>query len=666
MNKTTPKLPGTGMRILSFVPVVNCFVMIYLGISYADKLTLILGGAYFLISLIFPDVSPLIWLVVVIHYIIFYRQIKKKMMEDRKVPSENITVKQIKNTLPEKQSFSDITITGEVENKQTIPEKGSSATIPFTVSVTYHNPHEEFFEDIKKYADKKGAETIFVPFMSYWPSYRSMSGPQRKWYFYWRSEIRKKNYLDTDLSYIFIYIYELLNGVGYQTPDEGYTLLLEIWEAYREAFPKLNNYLYDWSFDFAYLNGIEPSFANYESSFHKGSFVTDTIIEQHRQDVPLKLSFEMVDALCDYSIKGSKFYQSGYHEVMKEAIPRIVSLADAFLRKKSQQGLLETFGPEQAVTKERYLYRSALCPQANQTISVTVKEYSSAPQLRNYVNQLVRFGENTLREIYGTKGRLRGIEIDDEIGKLITSFLKKEYGLIAIEANKETKPAKLELDFENIDDLRKQSDAVRSILQVEDVASEELVVPTKKMLLTEVEEVNAIYKALSENERAFLKKLYESDYEAELAPVDTQTISAINRLADRYLQNDLISIEGDRIIIEDDFRDEIDFLFKNPPEIEVVIENQADFDKTLLPEKLQEFVAELLPEQRQSLIAVLTLKEPEIELERIAEEAMTMPELLIDDINALAINLLGDIIIETQLEVVAEYAVILKKSLRGE
>ena len=66
------------------------------------------------------------------------------------------------------------------------------------------------------------------------------------------------------------------------------------------------------------------------------------------------------------------------------------------------------------------------------------------------------------------------------------------------------------------------------------------------------------------------------------------------------------------------------------------------------------------------MIAVLTLKEPEIELERIADEAMTLPELLIDDINALAINLLGDIIIETQLEVVAEYAVILKKSLRGE
>jgi hypothetical protein len=45
---------------------------------------------------------------------------------------------------------------------------------------------------------------------------------------------------------------------------------------------------------------------------------------------------------------------------------------------------------------------------------------------------------------------------------------------------------------------------------------------------------------------------------------------------------------------------------------------------------------------------------------------MTMPELLIDDINALAINSLGDIMIEAQFELVDEYAVILKKSLRGE
>jgi hypothetical protein len=105
-------------------------------------------------------------------------------------------------------------------------------------------------------------------------------------------------------------------------------------------------------------------------------------------------------------------------------------------------------------------------------------------------------------------------------------------------------------------------------------------------------------------------------------------------------------------------------VFKNPPEIEA--EKQTDFDNTQLPENFQEFVAQLLPEQRQSLIAILTLAEPQNELKRIADEAMTMPELLIDDINALAINSLGDIMIEAQFELVDEYAVILKKSLRGE
>jgi hypothetical protein len=661
MNLKDKKLPGIAMRILSFVPVINCFIIIYLGMNYAEKFTFILGIAYFLISAIFPDISPIIWLICVIHYIIFYNQLKKKIAEAKKIPTNNSAAKTQQSNLNNRQSFSDVTISGTSENRQMIPQKGSE-TIP--LSVSFQNPRDNFFEEMKSLADREGDEAPFVPFMSYWPTYKSMSDAQSKWYFYWRSQIRKKNYLKTDLSYIFIYVYELLNGIGYQTPAEGYTLLIEIWQAYREDFPKLNTYLYDWSFDFAYLNDIDLESANYENALHKPSYVTDVIIGQHLDDVPLKLTLEMIDTLCDYSITGSKFYQSGHHEVIKEAIPRIVSLADALSRKKSQKGLLESYGPEQTVTRELYLFRSALCPKANQTIKVTVLEYSSAPQLRNYINQLVRFGENSLREIYQAKGRLRGIEMDEETGNLIAAFLKKEYGLSENKESGPTKAAPLELDFENIDDLRRQSDVVRSILHVEDTPGVIADVPKEKDLLTEVDEMIVIYKALSEDERAFLQKLYENHYESEFEAADNQRISSINRLADRYLQNDLISIEGSLIIIEDDFRDEIDHVFKNPPEIEA--EKQTDFDNTQLPENFQEFVAQLLPEQRQSLIAILTLAEPQNELKRIADEAMTMPELLIDDINALAINSLGDIMIEAQFELVDEYAVILKKSLRGE
>ena len=53
-------------------------------------------------------------------------------------------------------------------------------------------------------------------FMHYWPTYRDMNNMQR-WYFYWRTQARKGNYLPTDLSYTFVHVYEILNLVEMQT-----------------------------------------------------------------------------------------------------------------------------------------------------------------------------------------------------------------------------------------------------------------------------------------------------------------------------------------------------------------------------------------------------------------------------------------------------------------
>ena len=54
------------------------------------------------------------------------------------------------------------------------------------------------------------------------------------------------------------------------------------------------------------------------------------------------------------------------------------------------------------------------------------------------------------------------------------------------------------------------------------------------------------------------------------------------------------------------------------------------------------------------------------ELEKIAEEALTMPQILLDDINAAAMQYLGDILIDTAEEsphILDEYAPALKKSI---
>ena len=106
-----------------------------------------------------------------------------------------------------------------------------------------HNPYTKFFTDMERNASREGKNTAFVPFMSYWPTYDSMNKAQQAWYFYWRSQIRQGNYVDTDLSYIFVSIYELLNGIGWRDPQEGYQKLMQLWAAYRKKFPSLDHYL---------------------------------------------------------------------------------------------------------------------------------------------------------------------------------------------------------------------------------------------------------------------------------------------------------------------------------------------------------------------------------------------------------------------------------------
>lgn len=127
------------------------------------------------------------------------------------------------------------------------------------INTEYSSDHscKIFLDDMKKYADRVGEKADFTPFEKYWPIYKDMNQQQMAWYFYWRTEVRNGRYPDTSLSYIYVYIYELLNGCGWNDAQDGYNQLLTLWTSYRERFPILDNILSDWIYCFAYVNNLE-------------------------------------------------------------------------------------------------------------------------------------------------------------------------------------------------------------------------------------------------------------------------------------------------------------------------------------------------------------------------------------------------------------------------
>ena len=268
--------------------------------------------------------------------------------------------------------FSDVVVSGGEEKKQAIPVRSAPAQtsnkltsseiavtittklttddedldVDFDTSYSDYTYNGKFIKDMQKYKDKAGNEVPFVPFMQYWPTYDSMDRHQKAWYFYWRNEVRNNRYPDTDLSYIFVHIYELLSGCGWNTADDGYAQLMKLWQSYSDRFPKLDSYLYDWTYDFALLHNLDY-LAPEKADIHVPSQLAlrDLLIDKHSENKPLKLPFALIDALCDYSIIGSKFYKDGNQLLMHEAIPRVVALADAALLKKKGKGILAAYGP---------------------------------------------------------------------------------------------------------------------------------------------------------------------------------------------------------------------------------------------------------------------------------------------------------------------------------
>ena len=571
--------------------------------------------------------------------------------------------------------FSDVDISGEEERTQPIPQmnfepvKKEEHTAPndnFEIHFDYESLYQpaDFVKDMKQFEHKEGKKAEFVPFMQYYPTYSSMDKQQKEWYFYWRSQIRKGIYLDTDLSYIFVHIYELLSGYGMSNADDGYKQLLELWENYRKEYPKLDGYLFEWMFDFCQLYNLDYKMPEWtDLSLPYQTEIKNVIISKHSGEIPLKLTFALIDSLCDYSLVRSKFYNDGHQMLMNEAIPRVVALADAALYKKEGKGILDKYGPNRPRKQTYYAFRGANCKNSNQRVDITVKDYINSAKLRAYINELVRYAENVLRELYNCRGRLRGVSLDDETAKLVKAFLYKEYSPIKHESVPEKK-TEINLNFDNIKELRTQSDTVRDALEVEETSSE------TKELLTDLKEAKEIFIAMPQYCRNLIDELQKHSWEIDYNSSCQASIDIINGLSGKLLACDLLVVEGNHLILEDDYRDEFDYLYEHLEEIETAKPNataDSTFDLTLLSEEMRELFETFSPYQEEIICVILSRTDVKNRMDKIAEAQMSMPEILVDEINDIASQYIGDILIDTfgdETCILEQYEDELKKAVK--
>ncbi len=160
------------------------------------------------------------------------------------------------------------------------------------------------------------------------PMYASMSNSQLRTYFTWRTDVRRGVYRETDKSYVILYVYELLNKIGVHSSDEAFSKLLALWENMKSA-KYLDDVLPRWLKDFYAYNNISGEFPNIESKDENSA--RKSAVEISMGNFKDKLDF--LAGNSSYNIKESAFYSEKTADIINGALEMVLSELSEYCKK---------------------------------------------------------------------------------------------------------------------------------------------------------------------------------------------------------------------------------------------------------------------------------------------------------------------------------------------
>lgn len=95
-------------------------------------------------------------------------------------------------------------------------------------------------------------------FKSYFPTYNAMSDRQLRGYFTWRAQVRRGTVEETSTSFAFLYLYELICGIGVDDPLDSFNKIKAFWDVYRAFEPGIDRFARVWLQDYAVFHGLDP------------------------------------------------------------------------------------------------------------------------------------------------------------------------------------------------------------------------------------------------------------------------------------------------------------------------------------------------------------------------------------------------------------------------
>lgn len=547
-----------------------------------------------------------------------------------------------------------------------VPERPAEDQRPpgspqLVVGVAFETHHGRFVQQARRRADRRGPEAPHVRFQTYWSTYDDMDRAQEAWYFYWRDQVRRGRMLPTDLSYLFVHIYECLHAIGFHDPQQAFSHLIDVWLTYRDQHPKLDRYLCGWLLD------MNAYYALAHDPLELVAMLGERGLDGFEDDLWLAAWLESRDfetlglphfrTLSGFDPRSGKFYkQFDDHDAIERALRDAVRATDEFYRERHGYGVFEAFGPRRIRPLERQAFAGAVFGyEPKRVVIAELRPYSESEALKALLESVLKYAENQLRRRFGFNGARRGIELPDDL------LHHLEANLLDASSPAPSPPRRqIRIDLEKVKGIEDQSRRIRRRLVSHADGSDEVAaaratsrrfelppeVPPGQ--LTDVDAVADVMDQLDGRSLAMLHDMQANGWVTD-ANVGEASMDAILEHGLALLGEHLVTREEGRWVVEDDYRDELVFLLgldEYAVPVDSAGSNHEGDDAVSAVAPAAELREVLTPLHLKALARAFDGC-AQADLDAFAIEHATMGSLLVEEINEHAVGVIGDVVIDS-------------------
>jgi hypothetical protein len=267
---------------------------------------------------------------------------------------------------------------------------------------SYVYPYKKFIKESFALVKKTHPKCAMPPFQQYYSSFEHMNAKQKNWYLYWRDQVLQGEFLPTDLSYIYVFVYELINYSFNQNAAFNLSMLCRLYDAYKNHhhIERFKGLIGDMLFELG-----EKELAQ-KWSPHKPQYPT---LYRHLLGNSSDLTRVSITSWKNYysNHRPTDFFVLNKNKIYK-AFKECIHFLEHYHLKQSNQKLIDIFFEKREEKHRRYLYPGMISFRNYSTfVEYDVVNIYPTQTLYTEITTYFKLAENVTRLLNNEKNLLK-------------------------------------------------------------------------------------------------------------------------------------------------------------------------------------------------------------------------------------------------------------------